>query len=228
MTAARRLLVVTAVALAAACTAAPAPRAVRVVRPASTVSPAPTTGPSRPAPTRPRGIHRPSPGVVEVRYRVDVRVPDGDGFVSFLAETMAHPRGWRRAGFVVVEDPAAPYVVVLAEGDQTHALCLPYDVGGQFSCQNGPVVAINAQRWRRGVPHWTAGLAAYRRMLLNHEMGHLLGQRHRPCPGAGRPAPVMSQQSGGLAGCQPNPWPLDEEIRRAARHDLNLAPVYGG
>lgn len=222
-----RRLLAAAVVLAAACAAPPAPRALRVVRPATTASPAPTTGPSRPAASHAPGTPRPSPGLVEVRYRVDVRVPDGDGFASFLAETMAHPHGWRRAGFVVVEDPAAPYVVVIAEGDQTHALCLPYDVGGQFSCQNGPLVAINAQRWRHGVPHWTGGLESYRRMLLNHEMGHLLGQRHRPCPGPGRVAPVMFQQSGGLGGCTPNAWPLDGEIERAARHDLKLAPAYG-
>jgi hypothetical protein len=36
----------------------------------------------------------------------------------------------------------------------------------------------------------------------------------------------MAQQSTELNGCLPNPWPLDHEIARVARHDLPLAPPY--
>jgi hypothetical protein len=36
----------------------------------------------------------------------------------------------------------------------------------------------------------------------------------------------MAQQSTELSGCLPNPWPLDHEIARVARHDLPLAPPY--
>jgi hypothetical protein len=36
----------------------------------------------------------------------------------------------------------------------------------------------------------------------------------------------MSQQSTELNGCLPNPWPLPDEIARAARHDQPLAPGY--
>lgn len=164
---------------------------------------------------------------VVVTYRVEVRVEHATDFAPVLAATMADPRGWVSAGFDVREDEAAPYLVVLAEGDEVNELCRPYDTGGRFSCQNGPTVAINADRWRQGVSHWTGDLASYRTMLLNHEMGHLIGQHHRDCPGPGRPAPVMQQQSGSLKGCEANPWPLAEEIARAARHDLKLAPAYG-
>jgi hypothetical protein len=140
---------------------------------------------------------------------------------------MADPRGWVRAGFTVVEDDEAPYTVVLAEGDVVDELCKPYDTGGESSCQNGPVVAFNAERWREGVDHWPDDLGSYRTMLMNHEMGHLLGQHHRSCPDPGALAPVMQQQTGSLNGCRANPWPLDSEIQRAARHDLKLAPAYG-
>lgn len=162
-----------------------------------------------------------------MRYRVEIRVPDARNFADFLAATMADERGWRRANFDVRESDDAPYRVVLAEGAEVDRLCRPYETGGKFSCQNGPVVAINAERWREGVPHWPLGLAAYRTMLLNHEMGHLLGQHHVDCPRAGTVAPVMQQQSGSLRGCRANPWPLDAEIARAARHDLKLAPAFG-
>ena len=65
-------------------------------------------------------------------------------------------------------------------------------------------------------------------MVVNHEVGHLLGMHHPlvQCPVPGRPAAVMSQQSTELRGCLPNPWPLPDEVERAARHDLPLAPSY--
>jgi hypothetical protein len=157
----------------------------------------------------------------------EVRIRDDDGFAAFVARVMDDPRGWKRARFDVRETRDARYRVVLAEGDVVDELCRPYDTGGRFSCQNGPVVAINADRWRKGVPQWPEDLEHYRTMLVNHEMGHLLGQHHRDCPGAGRLAPVMQQQSGSLDGCRANAWPLDVEIARASRHDLKLAPEFG-
>lgn len=191
-------------------------------------SPVPST--TSPAPVAP-ATTRPAPRVVEVRYRIDVRAAGAAArtFASVVDATLADTRGWSRAGFRLVRDANAPYLVVLAEAAEVDRLCRPYDTYGRYSCQNGPVVAINADRWRGATPEWTGDLATYRRMLVNHEVGHLLGMHHPPrpqCPGRGRPAPVMAQQSTELNGCLPNPWPLPEEIARAARHDLPLAPPY--
>lgn len=136
-------------------------------------------------------------------------------------------RGWQRAGFTFVADDASPMRVVLAEGSEVDQLCLPLETYSKVSCQNGPVVALNADRWRNAVDHWDAAVADYRGYLVNHEVGHLLGQRHpKPrCPVAGRPAGVMEQQTAGLEGCVGNAWPRPWEIELAAQRPVVYAPL---
>ena len=167
---------------------------------------------------------------VTIGYRVERHTTDDAtaNFVDVVDATLTDPRGWTRAGFRLVHDDTAPYLIVLAEGDEVDRLCLPYDTYGKYSCQNGPVVALNADRWRTADPKWTGDLPTYRQMLVNHEVGHLLGQHHPhpQCPHAGQPAPVMNQQSTELNGCLPNPWPLPWEVTLAARHTEPLAPPH--
>jgi hypothetical protein len=157
-----------------------------------------------------------------VRYRVEGPAD----FARAVERTLTDARGWQRAGFRLVLDPRARFRVVLVEAAVAQRMCEPYDVYSKYSCQNGPVVVLNAERWRHATPKWTGSLTAYRQMLVNHEFGHLLGMHHPgvQCPRAGRLAAVMAQQSTELDGCLPNPWPLPSEVRRAARHDLPLAP----
>jgi hypothetical protein len=163
-----------------------------------------------------------------VRYRVERRTDDDAtaGFEDEVHRILTDRRGWSRAGFRFVRDPDAEYLVVLAEGDEVDRLCRPYDTYGTYSCQNGPVVALNADRWRGATPQWTDDLASYRVMLVNHEVGHLLHLHHPSpqCPGEGYPAPVMMQQSTELGACTANPWPLPWEVRLAAERREPLAP----
>lgn len=167
---------------------------------------------------------------VVVRYQLVRRVSDPatENFERVVEATLEAERGWERAGFDLVRTEETRFRVVLAEGPVVDRLCLPYETHSTYSCQNGPVVALNADRWRTATPQWTGTLSGYQRMLVNHEVGHLLGQHHPEiqCPIPGEFAPVMAQQSTELNGCLPNPWPLPHEVKRAARHDLPLAPPY--
>jgi hypothetical protein len=186
---------------------------------------------TRPSATKPAAkTAAPSKAPVVVRYRLEMRTADAAtaDFPAVVGATLTDPRGWQRGDVRLVQDARAPNLIVLAEPDETQRLCLPYDVYRKYSCQNGSVVALNAERWRKATPEWTGSLAAYRQMLVNHEVGHLLGLHHPTgpqCPRPGRPAPIMSQQSTELNGCLPNPWPLPSEIAVLAQHRLPLAPL---
>lgn len=166
-----------------------------------------------------------------VPYRVEVRSTDPAvaGFAAELHGILTDPRGWSRAGFRFVRDPAAPYLIVLGEAAEVDRLCKPMDTYGRYSCQNGAVVALNADRWRSATPQWTGDLRGYRVMLANHEVGHLLHLHHptEHCPGDGLPAPVMAQQSTELGRCLPNPWPLQWEVELVAQRRKPLAPPPG-
>ena len=170
--------------------------------------------------------------VISLRLERRTADPATADFDAVVRDTLLDPDGWQRAGFEFrFDEPDAPYVVVLAEADEVDALCFPYETRGLYSCQNGPMVALNADRWRSATPEWTGDVTTYRQMLVNHEVGHLVGRHHPPepqCPDPGQPALVMAQQSTELNGCLPNPWPLPDEIAAAALHDEPLAPPYEG
>lgn len=168
--------------------------------------------------------------MIDIPLRFETRTDEAtaQGFADIAVAALTDPRGWQQAGFRFSFRPDAPYVVILAEPAETDQLCAPYGTNGQFSCQIGERVVLNAERWRVATTSWTASLQDYRTMLVNHEVGHLIGRHHaRPlCGAAGQSAALMGQQSKGLDGCVPNPWPLPWEIACAARHDEPIAPGY--
>lgn len=117
-------------------------------------------------------------------------------------------RGWGGAFRQVSWDSDAR--ILLATPATTDALCAPLQTNGEVSCRNGPLVVLNARRWATATEDYVDDIESYRIYLVNHEVGHLLGESHQECPGPGQPAPVMQQQTYGLDGCRRNVWPHDE------------------
>ena len=169
----------------------------------------------------------PSPETVALRFESKIGDLGDAAFAEQALATLNDPRGWGQAGFSFRSDPSSSYRVVLAEPADVDALCLPLITGGRVSCQNGDVVAINANRWRNATDDWDKGADVYRQYVINHEVGHLIGQFHpeNRCPRPGEPEAVMAQQTKGLEGCQGNPWPLDWEIAGASVRPVDYAPT---
>jgi hypothetical protein len=147
-----------------------------------------------------------------VRYTVEVEggVPFQPARIARVVDaTLSDPRGWTALGDYAFQrtESGGSLRVLLATPATTDALCAPLRTRGEVSCRNGKLVVINAQRWAHGVEAYGDDVDAYRQYVVNHEVGHALGFGHVGCPGVGEPAPVMLQQTYGLDGCRPNPWP---------------------
>ena len=148
--------------------------------------------------------------------RYDVRVEDGlsidpDKAAVLIQGVLDDSRSWRstrrwRFDLTPVGQSATRHAYIVTPAT-TDRLCAPYLTRGEVSCQKGYRVVLNATRWLLGADSYGSDLTNYRRYLINHEFGHALGKHHVGCPGPGRLAPVMMQQTKGLGACKKNPWP---------------------
>lgn len=130
---------------------------------------------------------------------------------EFVLGTLNHEKSWAKGGAIAFArtDSRPEIRVLLASPGTVDELCAPLQTNGRWSCGRGGRVVLNAERWINGADAFReAGgeLVDYRRYLINHEIGHLLGHQHRNCPTPGAPAPVMAQQSIRMQGCEPNGW----------------------
>jgi hypothetical protein len=207
----------------------------RIVVPPPPSAAAKTSGPPQARPTHPAvrevgtsGQFAVVPGYGPVlgtagpvhRFRVAIEKPTGPGSGDFANEvnrTLGDKRSWIASGrFRWQRVPAAAhaeFTVYLASARTSERMCRVggLETGAYTSCRLPRQVIINDDRWTGAVSGYGAPLATYRAYVINHEVGHQLGHGHEKCPGKGRPAPVMMQQTYGLDGCAGNVWPLADE-----------------
>ncbi|SFK86609.1 Protein of unknown function [Streptosporangium canum] len=144
-----------------------------------------------------------------IRYLVEVErgLPfEGRAFADEVHRILNDRRSWGFR-FQRVERGPVKIRVSLSSPAMTDRRCHPLITFGTLSCWNDGRAVINAVRWNTGVRGYGRDVASYREYVINHEVGHGLGHGHQPCPGPGRRAPVMLQQTKSLYGCRPNAWP---------------------
>ena len=135
---------------------------------------------------------------------------------STIQSVLLDPKGWQKVDGVrfvnVTPQQAAKGAhvdvrVTLASPGLTDRLCAPMRTLSQVSCWNGERSVLNFRRWALGDDSYGTDVARYRVYQVNHEVGHGLGHQHRMCPGKGKRAPVMVQQTLDLGGCKAWPYP---------------------
>lgn len=155
------------------------------------------------------------------RFRValesNLTMIDVDDLAARIDATLGDRRSWIGGGTVRFQRvaPGSPYqfTIYLVTSKTTDAMCTSGGIattGGYTSCRYSGHVVLNLDRWVASVPDYTRAkvpIEVYRTYMINHEVGHELDYDHELCPGRGRPAPVMQQQTLGLHGCTANPWP---------------------
>src|SRR4051794_40020791 len=158
------------------------------------------------------GAGPPKRFVVEVEDGIGV---DGLAFAHAVETTLGDPRSWGKGGQMSFQRVGAAeagagqydFRVSLVSPGSMERYCPGVGTGGYTSCRYGERAVINLARWETAVPDYAGDIATYRLYVVNHEVGHALGQHHEQCPGAGQVAPVMQQQTLGLNGCLKNAWP---------------------
>ncbi|GAB3446739.1 DUF3152 domain-containing protein [Actinophytocola sediminis] len=174
---------------------------------------------------------------VEIERGIDLSSQGGnDTFGSLIDSTLADPRGWAATGQVSVQrvdgDDDPDIRITLATPDTVHKneYC-GYSIRYESSCwrRSESRVMINLARWVRGAVVFAGDSGNYRIYAINHEIGHAFGNGHVGCGKTGDLAPVMMQQSFGVANnyvaqlndqvgnadpvqpdgktCRYNPWP---------------------
>lgn len=182
-------------------------------------------------------------------YTYTVEVEDGldpgsfagdDSFAATVEATLSDSRSWPGTGDVSLQrvddtHPAPDFRVSLTSPDTTKQLCgdvIPFE----SSCYLGAPherVFINLSRWVRGAKAFSGNMVLYQQYVINHEVGHALRNGHVGCAEDGALAPVMMQQTFGVANdyvaqlndmpggdqgavpadgkvCQPNAWPVPQ------------------
>ncbi|WP_020662422.1 DUF3152 domain-containing protein [Amycolatopsis benzoatilytica] len=180
-------------------------------------------------------------------YTYTVEVEDGidpssyagdDSFGAAVQGILSDPRSWTWNGEIRLQRVDASYPnpsfrVSLTTPDTTHRPdACGFQIKFEASCYRRSMgrVLINLSRWVRGAKVYGPDMTGYRQYAINHEVGHALGNNHVGCPGNDQPAPVMMQQSFGVADdyvamlnnipggdkgkvaadhrvCKPNAWP---------------------
>ncbi|MCP2168811.1 Protein of unknown function (DUF3152) [Goodfellowiella coeruleoviolacea] len=146
---------------------------------------------------------------IEVEDGINPGEYGGDDALALLIDqTLSDPaRGWTASGDVSlervdpnVERPDFRVSLTTPETTKRPDLC-GFNIKYPASCNSRETgrVIINLARWVRGAKAFNGDMDTYRRYAINHEVGHALNHYHEACKKDGDLAPVMMQQTFGVA-----------------------------
>ncbi len=216
--------------------ATPSAAAIPTATPAPTPTPTPITTFPRTGPgtyrfaTGQSGIFGTAGRLEHYRVAVESNSPvSATDFATMVDATLSDPRSWIAGRNVrlqrVPQSSGSDFTVYLVTAGTAGQLCgaAGFDIewhGEPYSsCSLGPRVLINMTRYLTAIPDYGAPLVNYQQYAINHEVGHALGHGHELCPGPGKPAPVMQQQTFGLHGLRGQQLAVRQRqaVRRPAR-----------
>ncbi|GAA1969924.1 DUF3152 domain-containing protein [Amycolatopsis minnesotensis] len=177
---------------------------------------------------------------VDIEDGIDPAELQGDDtFGNIVENILSDPRSWTGTGGVSFQrvganSPDPDFRVSLTTLNTTKRpdVCgfdIPYPTSCYIKGFDHRVV-INLSRWIRGAKAFGGDMGNYRIYAINHEVGHAVGKSHVGCKENGGLAPVMMQQTFGVANnyvaqlnqvdqynskavpadgktCRFNPWP---------------------
>lgn len=147
--------------------------------------------------------------VVEVEDGVDTTAYGGDAaFATMVDQTLANPKSWTNGGDLAFRrvdasptESGAPvepdFRVSLTSALTVRSRC-GFAIELEVSCYEPGTrrVVLNEARWVRGAVSFQGDIGSYRQYVVNHEVGHAIGNwRHVPCLGQDGLADVMMQQT---------------------------------
>ena len=165
--------------------------------------------------------------VIEAENGLDTNSYGGDDAVSTMIDsTLSDPRSWthdKNIAFehIDIDDPTqTPDLRIQISSPETARQACGDSIKIETSCFTaaGNRVVLNEARWVRGSGAFNGDLGLYREYMINHEVGHGIGYaHHKACEDDGGLAPIMMQQTLGLAN---NPLhKLDKECAQVYPED---------
>lgn len=109
---------------------------------------------------------------------------------------------------VDIEPPDVPVVVPLPQASPSPSASPSASPDEAESCADQGILVVSAYQWAAGAKAFGDDTAAWRDYMINHPIGHLLGEPDAPCGGTGQLAPVMQNQELDITPCLANGWPF--------------------
>jgi hypothetical protein len=140
----------------------------------------------------------------DVMQTYKLRNVDERQFDFYLLCYLNSPDGWSQDGYSFEQTEHGNLHIRLSSTKTINNTC--GFSGKRLSCAilGGTKMYLNAERWFHGSKSSKLSLEDYRQYMVSHEIGHILGKEHVACPGKGKKAPIMLQQTLGIGECIPN------------------------